>query len=450
MCLFLVFIFISNNMPKNYDISEQEINSIQLRSDEVQDILTHIPHWLIRWGTTLIALVIALIIFLSYLVKYPDVMVGQIEITTQVPPNSVMARSSGKIVQLSIKDQETVEVDDWLCVINSTANMNTVKEYKQWLTQIATTNLDALKKTPSFNDLGALQATFARLKTAITTYNNYKDVGRVNKTRQHIEQQIDDIFTLNAQLTKRRPLLERNVSLLESNVKRHQQLLRDNTVPALKLEEAEQEYLQARLALDNLTNQLQENQVQVSRLEASITENTLNDIDQKNTLRLQIIETIANAQSEVADWELQYIVKAPIAGTVSMPPHIVVQERIKAGEELLTIVPEVNDDIIGKLYIPLQGAGKVKPQQQVNIKLHDYPHHEFGILIGHITQIDLIPRDKVYTVQVNIPLPLTTNYKKQIGFKQQMRGTAEVITEDLRLIERIFNQFKSLFKTSLA
>jgi hypothetical protein len=41
---------------------------------------------------------------------------------------------------------------------------------------------------------------------------------------------------------------------------------------------------------------------------------------------------------------------------------------------------------------------------------------------------------------------LETSYKKKILFQQEMRGSAAIITEDLRLIERIFYQFRSMYQ----
>ncbi|MCD0472587.1 HlyD family secretion protein, partial [Flavobacterium sp. JAS] len=41
---------------------------------------------------------------------------------------------------------------------------------------------------------------------------------------------------------------------------------------------------------------------------------------------------------------------------------------------------------------------------------------------------------------------LETSYKKQIVFQQEMKGSAEIVTEDLRLIERILYQFKNIFE----
>ena len=41
-------------------------------------------------------------------------------------------------------------------------------------------------------------------------------------------------------------------------------------------------------------------------------------------------------------------------------------------------------------------------------------------------------------VDVELPKKLVTTYEKEIEFKQEMTGTADIITEDLRLIERFF------------
>jgi len=41
---------------------------------------------------------------------------------------------------------------------------------------------------------------------------------------------------------------------------------------------------------------------------------------------------------------------------------------------------------------------------------------------------------------------LQTSYKKQINFQQEMTGTADIITEDLRLLERLLYQFRDIFR----
>ena len=61
--------------------------------------------------------------------------------------------------------------------------------------------------------------------------------------------------------------------------------------------------------------------------------------------------------------------------------------------------------------------------------------------------ISVIPdADGNYIIDVILPEKLITSYKKEIPFKQEMSGVAEIITEDLRLMERFFYQLKDVFK----
>jgi hypothetical protein len=43
---------------------------------------------------------------------------------------------------------------------------------------------------------------------------------------------------------------------------------------------------------------------------------------------------------------------------------------------------------------------------------------------------------------------MTTTYNKQLNFKPQLQGDTEIITEDLRLLERVFYQIKRLVRRS--
>jgi HlyD family secretion protein len=94
----------------------------------------------------------------------------------------------------------------------------------------------------------------------------------------------------------------------------------------------------------------------------------------------------------------------------------------------------------------MQGAGKVKVGQQVNIKFLNYPHIDFGMVMGVIKSISLIASDNNYTVEVDLPDGLKTSYGEELPFSHQMQGYAEIITEDIRLLERIFKPIKSILK----
>jgi len=72
---------------------------------------------------------------------------------------------------------------------------------------------------------------------------------------------------------------------------------------------------------------------------------------------------------------------------------------------------------------------------------------EFGMLTGEVHNISLLPdKEGFFAVDVELPKKLITNYNKEIVFTQEMSGVGEIITEDLRLIERFFYQLRNVFK----
>jgi len=49
-------------------------------------------------------------------------------------------------------------------------------------------------------------------------------------------------------------------------------------------------------------------------------------------------------------------------------------------------------------------------------------------------------------LDIELPNGLQTSYKEKINFQQEMTGTADIITEDLRLLERLLYQFRDVFR----
>jgi HlyD family secretion protein len=117
---------------------------------------------------------------------------------------------------------------------------------------------------------------------------------------------------------------------------------------------------------------------------------------------------------------------------------------------VFTVVPDNEQEIIGKVILPIAGAGKVEVGQRVNIKLDNYPYMEFGLLEGKITNISLVPisneKGRYYTAEIKLINNLVTNYKRELQFNQEMQGIAEIITKDRRLIERLVEPLVSIFR----
>lgn len=122
-------------------------------------------------------------------------------------------------------------------------------------------------------------------------------------------------------------------------------------------------------------------------------------------------------------------------------------QTINAGDNVFVVIPTETKSYLGKIKAPALNSGKIKIGQNVNIRLSNYPDREFGMLNGVIKTISLTPnKDNNLLIDVELPKGLETSYKKDIVFQQEMSGTADIITEDLRLIERILYQFRDIFR----
>ena len=46
---------------------------IELRSEAVQEVMGHVPSWIVRWGITVLSLVVLMLVVGSFFFRYPDV-----------------------------------------------------------------------------------------------------------------------------------------------------------------------------------------------------------------------------------------------------------------------------------------------------------------------------------------------------------------------------------------
>jgi HlyD family secretion protein len=75
---------------------------------------------------------------------------------------------------------------------------------------------------------------------------------------------------------------------------------------------------------------------------------------------------------------------------------------------------------------------------------------EYGMVRVQVSHISLVPiskdNQKNFILEVVFQDSLVTNYGKTLEFSQEMTGTAEIITEDLRLLDRFLNPIRAVIK----
>ena len=142
---------------------------------------------------------------------------------------------------------------------------------------------------------------------------------------------------------------------------------------------------------------------------------------------------------------------APVDGTVSFFRDLHENQFAAASEPLLAVVPS-GEGLVGRVTLNGIGAGKVTPGQRVIIRFESYPYREYGTVEGRVRRVSQLgfqadaraaPEVTTYQVEVSLPKGLTTSYGRRLDFRQEMRGDADVVTQDMRLIERVFNKVRS-------
>jgi len=71
---------------------------------------------------------------------------------------------------------------------------------------------------------------------------------------------------------------------------------------------------------------------------------------------------------------------------------------------------------------------------------------EFGVVNGVVSNISLVPTDEYYTADIDFPEGLRTNYGIELPVSPETQASAEIVTEELRLIERFFLPIKRIVK----
>ena len=100
---------------------EDKRQEIELRSEEFNEVLSTVPAWIIRWGITMTACVVLMLLVGSAVFKYPDIISSTVTLTGTTPVSAVVARSSGKLQELYVENNQKVKANALLAVIENPA-----------------------------------------------------------------------------------------------------------------------------------------------------------------------------------------------------------------------------------------------------------------------------------------------------------------------------------------
>ncbi|PIY07272.1 MAG: HlyD family secretion protein, partial [Bacteroidetes bacterium CG_4_10_14_3_um_filter_31_20] len=267
----------------------------------------------------------------------------------------------------------------------------------------------------------------------------------VNLLKQQIAIQNQYYYRLN----KQSELQKEDLLIAKSEFKRDSSLFNEKVTAESEFSKSKSAFIQRKQTYESAITNLLNVKLQISQLEQQIVELQLQIQEQQKQYTQAIEQSYNTLLNSVKQWKQQYVFISSICGTVAFTIFRSENQNITIGDKVFTIIPEKESKIIGRIIMPMQGSGKVKSGQKVNIKFYNFPYMEFGMVTGKVKSISLISNESNYVVEVEFPNGLKTNYGKVLPFNQEMKGSAEIITEDIRLLERFFNPIKAIIKKNL-
>ncbi len=157
--------------PKSRDNSK--------RSEEASDIIDRMPTAFSKWVAAAIIVFSILLFVFGWLIKYPDVVTGQIKINSNMSPVKLPAHVLGKINILGFKAQDTVKEGEYIAVIQNSANTDDVQKIASLMNQFDPNESGTFKHTvtlfPEKVSLGELNMKYYSFLSSLKSIIDYSD-----------------------------------------------------------------------------------------------------------------------------------------------------------------------------------------------------------------------------------------------------------------------------------
>ena len=437
----------------------KEHKEVELRSEELLEVMNKIPLWILRRGISLLFIIIVVILTGSSIFKYPDVIIVDMTLTGRNPVAQIVSRSSGKINSLYVSDGQGVKAKTVLAVIENPASIDDIMLLKQLLQKKKNPYdiINVIRDKASESEvasigelsLGEIQSVYTSFLNSLNEYDNYYSLNFFTKKIKSVREQINKYRTYYGNQKSRLEVIAEQHKLSEQQFQRDSSLFAHGVISPSEYDNAFSAYLQSRYSLENGFATLENLLIQIGEMEITLLDMELQQAEKESNLNHSFNIATEQLINAVNSWELKYCLTTPIDGKMTFVKYWNENQFIQAGENVFTVVPEEKEEIIGKALLPVERSGKVKSGQRVIIRLANYPDQEYGIVAGIVRSISLVPQEGSFQIDISLPDELMTNYGKILPVTYEMKASADIITENRSLFERFFMPMKKILKEGL-
>lgn len=414
-----------------------------LFSEEMQEAIGTPPNWITKWGTAMIVAVFVILISISTIVHYPDIISAPFTLTSIDAPRSIVIRTDGRLAKVLVKEGTLVKSGQILAYTESTADQSQIFQLEkdlQDLTQIANAYQwqdIAGFSLPEYSRLGELQTDFKTFNEILVSYNSFVSDGFFVKKGILLAKDLEHLKTMETVSEEQLRLREKDLELAIEEFRVQEILAKEKVISKIDLTKEKARLIGRELPVKELRSQLVQARSNQNSKQKEILELEKSFVENRNSFK----QALFALQNSIQKWKQAYIIIAPIAGKASFSVPIQENQFMSFGEELLTIEPQ-GSRFQGVVRIDQNNLGKLEEGQNIQIKLSGYPYKEYGFIIGKLSKISITPsKDSTFWAFVELPDQLRTTYGLTLKYRSGMNGTADIVTRDRSLASRIITTF---------
>jgi len=434
---------------------EEHGYEIELRSDEVKEILGTPPKWIVRWGTVLTISIIFMLGMLAYFIKYPDKTPGTIQVTTSGLPVNVNTNYGGYLEDIFFQEGDSTTVGEEVAVLMSDVNYVDYLTLTTEIKILENINKDSLiEHFPKQKlSLGVLAEDYEQLNQSLERYRNtvkspssLRKIGEWNSSKRRIRDIIEDLEKI-----KVNKLNQIKVSKDIHRDLSKRLLVEKNSGIGDKMREQDQKIEDFKAEIQTLDTRIAVRRNELQDVDYQIKAERDNKKQGDSVIWFDYLENLSKMRKSISNWEQRYLIKSPADGVVYFyKQNWISNEPVNAGDRIMAIIPKSDDskskELNAEVTVSAEGYANVREGQQVNIKFDSYPHRTYGMIKGRVEKKSYIQtNDQEFTIELSLPDSLITTYGVTLIPSPKMTGKVDILTKERRLLERIFEQFRVIF-----
>jgi len=420
----------------------KDLEDIELRSEEVQEILGTPPGWLARWGTLAALTGVVVLGWVGFWLELPETIDAEIKITSKDPPRRFYAPATTVLKEVLVSHETVVDSGKIVLLFNSKARLGHVLSLEADMLRIESDQQIASMEPRRDLLLGEIQEDYYDFLEKWEQYQMVSSRKLDAFGRKEMQKRIRELEFSVADQENRKEQLKRQLEEVDARYNKELNLLKRGFLTREELNPTRTEKEKLERDIQDLESDMRTKNFQITSLQdksksSSGRAKALQDADISFNL---LKDSFARLANRIAEWKREYLVESPVKGTVLFARDNLIQGQfVQRDSLLLVILPKKNAGMGGQLELAPEDAGLVSQGQKVMVKLSDFPFADYGAAWGTVKGKGKIPVNSKIPVEIGFPGDtLRTSKMGRVHPEGEIRGRATIVLAERRLIQRLF------------